>query len=75
MDIKWKEVPKTPSGATLIQESLDNMPRLSIGKALLMLLSCDERDFNGALAKQHEYSGNIKNWWIYVPDTTQNQTN
>jgi hypothetical protein len=59
MDIKWREAATTPSGsANLIQDSLDNMPRLSIGKALLILLSCEERDFNLALSKQHEYSGN-----------------
>lgn len=59
MDIKWREAAATPSGsANLIQDSLDNMPRLSIGKALLILLSCEERDFNLALSKQHEYSGN-----------------
>lgn len=60
MDIKWKDGASAPSGSgtSLIQDSLDNMPRLSIGKALLILLSCEERDFNQAMAKQHEYSGN-----------------
>lgn len=63
MDIKWREASDTPSRSTnLIQDSLDNMPRLSIGKALLILLSCDERDFNVALSKQNEYSGNFDNF-------------
>ncbi len=75
MDIKWKEAPNTlSSGANLIQDSLENMPRLSIGKALLILLSCDERDFNLALSKQHEYSGTIKMTWISDSATRQIQT-